>query len=92
MEASCTRGAPPVAQKPNRPPTPVGRDSLTYPVFAASDRRLLVLKVRVPTEDLGGQFRKCVEVEVDLDGLAETLGRHIRQARQAVEVEVVMEI
>ena len=65
---------------------------MTYPVFAASDRRLLVLKVRVPTEDLGGQFRKCVEVEVDLDGLAETLGRHIRQARQAVEVEVVMEI
>ena len=90
--ASCTRGAPPVTQEPNRPPTPVGRDSLTYPVFAASDRRLLVLKVRVPTEDLGGQFRKCVEVEVDLDGLAETLGRHIRQARQAVEVEVVMEI
>ena len=69
---------------------------MTYPVFAASDQRLLVLKVRVPTEDLGGHFRKCVEVEVevevDLDGLAETLGRHIRQARQAVEVEVVMEI
>ena len=61
-------------------------------MFAASDRRLLVLNVRVPTEDLGGQFRKCVEVEVDLDGLAETLGRHIRQARQAVEVEVVMDI
>ena len=80
--------------RPGAEPTrrPVWEGSLTYPVFAASDRRLLVLKVRVPTEDLGGQFRKCVEVEVDLDGLAETLGRHIRQAHQAVEVEVVMEI
>ena len=56
----------PVAQKPNRPPTPLGRDSLTYPVFAASDRRLLVvlvpvfvviivfLEARMLTEDLGG--------------------------------------
>jgi len=64
-EASCTRGAP-VAQEPNRPPTPFGRDPLTYPVFAALDRRLLVvivpvfvviivvLKARMLTEDLGG--------------------------------------
>ena len=57
---------------PSRPgaeptPRPVWEGSLTYPVFAASDRRLLVLKVRVPTEDLGGQFRKCVEVEVVME-------------------------
>jgi len=33
----------PVAQKLNRPPTPLGRDSLTYPSFAASGFRLLLL-------------------------------------------------
>ena len=27
-------GAPPAARKPNRPPTPFGMESLTYPVFA----------------------------------------------------------
>jgi hypothetical protein len=43
----------PVAEKPNRPPTPFGRDSLTYPAFAAVDRRLFVLEARVLTEDLG---------------------------------------
>ena len=38
--ASCTRGAP-VAQEPNRPPTPLGMDSLTYPPFAASGKWVL---------------------------------------------------
>ena len=44
--------------------TPLGRDSLTYPVFAAMDRRLLVvlvpvvavLEARVLPEDLDGGF------------------------------------
>ena len=55
----------PVAQERTDPPTPFGRDSLTYPLFTATDRRLLVvlvpvfviivfLEARVLTEDLGG--------------------------------------
>ena len=38
---------------------------MTYPVFAATDRRLLVvvLEARVLTEDLGGGFRKFVEIQ-----------------------------
>ncbi len=43
LAASCTRGAPPVAQKLNRPPTPLGRDSLTYPLFAAMGKWVLLL-------------------------------------------------
>ena len=50
----------PVAQKPNRPPTPFGMESLTYPVFAAVDRRLLALEARVLAEDRGCGFRKLV--------------------------------
>ena len=49
------------------PPTPFGRDSLTYPLFAAMNRRLLVLEAWVLAEDLGGQFRKCVQVEVVME-------------------------
>ena len=46
----------PVAQERTDPPTPFGRDSLTYPVFAATDRRLLVVVLEAPVlaEDLGG--------------------------------------
>ena len=75
----------PVAQEPNRSPTPFGMESLTYPVFAATDRRLLVLPVviivvleaRVLTEDLGGGFRKFIQVENQVPLVfAETLSRY----------------
>ena len=33
----------PDAQEPNRPPTPFGRDSLTYPPFTVTGFRLLLL-------------------------------------------------
>ena len=57
-EASYTLG-PQSPRNRTDPLTPLGRDSLTYPVFAATDRRLLVviivvLKARVLAEDLGG--------------------------------------
>ena len=55
LAASCTLG-PQLLRNRTDPPTPFGRESLTYPVFAAVDRRLLVvvLEARVLTEDLGG--------------------------------------
>jgi len=37
----------PAAQKPNRPPTPFGMESLTYPVFAASGKWVLCNRYRV---------------------------------------------
>ena len=72
----------------NRPPTPLGRDSLTYPVFAATDRRLLVvlvpvfvvifivLEAPVPTGDRNSGFRKFSQVKMELPLVpAETLSR-----------------
>ena len=90
----------PVAQKPNRPPTPLGRESLAYPVFAATDRRLLVVLVPVVViaweaqmliEDLSGRTQEivAVEFEASLLALAEDFRRRIRQARQAFEAECI---
>ena len=49
---ACTLG-PQSLRNRTDPPTPLGREFLTYPVFAAVDRRLLVLEARMLTEDLG---------------------------------------
>jgi len=78
----------PVAQERTAPPTPLGRDSLTYPAFATVDRRLfvVVLKARVLTEDLGGGFGEFVQVKVEISLVfAEALSCCVRQACQAAE-------
>ena len=50
---------------------------------------LSVLKARVLTEDLGGGFRECVQVEAERSLVpAEAFRRRVGQARQAAEVEV----
>ena len=59
----------PVAQKPNRPPTPFGRDSLTYPPFSASgnwedsspldDRRAAWAQCGLPDIDALPEMKRC---------------------------------
>ena len=59
----------PVAQKPNRPPTPFGRNSLTYPLFAASvkwmdsstldDRRVAWAQCGLCDVDVLTEMKRC---------------------------------
>ena len=60
-EASCTRGAP-AAEKPNRPPTPFGRDSLTYPLFTATGFR----GDSSPLDDRRAAWAQCGLRDVDV--------------------------
>jgi len=75
QEVACALVGPQSPRNRTDPPTPFGRDSLTYRVFAAEDRRLLVvivpvfvviivvLEARVLAENLGGGGGEFVEIQ-----------------------------